>query len=344
MRTLGDGTDVLHWVLSDHLGSTSTTANADGTLHSVIQYTAFGEIRSTQGNTPTKYRYTSQLAQAEPGLDYYVARFYDPLTGHFTQADSIIPGPGKASAFDRYAYVQNNPLNRNDPTGHFAPLVAAGVGALVGFSIDILVQGVPQLAAGNYFNIQINWAEAAGATTAGAIAGGTFGMGTVVIGGYTLEGAKAFIVGGLFGSMGNIAGNISGGIVESSIETGNELLSDENILFASQNKGVFDPCNIGFDAATGFLSGGINASFIQKPVAPSLIGPEYQFGGYKYTSSSLTNKLGNPVNKPNYQIPLPKDVISYKSFTSASDYIHEAAQKWAKREYENNIRRLKKNK
>ncbi len=105
-------------VISDHLGSTSTTANADGMLHSVIQYTAFGEIRSTQGNTPTQYRYTGQLAQAELGLDYYIARFYDPLTGHFTQADTLIPEPGKASAFDRYAYALNNPIRYNDPSGH----------------------------------------------------------------------------------------------------------------------------------------------------------------------------------------------------------------------------------
>jgi hypothetical protein len=47
---------ILQWILPDHLGSTSTTANADGTLNSVIQYTAFGEIRLTQGVTPTKYR------------------------------------------------------------------------------------------------------------------------------------------------------------------------------------------------------------------------------------------------------------------------------------------------
>ncbi len=132
VRTLGDGTDVLHWVLSDHLGSTSTTANADGTLHSVIQYTAFGEIRSTQGTTPTQYRYTGQLAQAELGLDYYIARFYDPLTGHFTQADTLIPEPGKASAFDRYAYSNNKPINYNDPGGHFAwaPILIGIAGAV----------------------------------------------------------------------------------------------------------------------------------------------------------------------------------------------------------------------
>ncbi|NLD26719.1 MAG: RHS repeat-associated core domain-containing protein, partial [Acholeplasmataceae bacterium] len=62
--------------------------------------------------------YKGQLAQAELGLDYYVARYYDPLTGHFIQADSIIPEPGKASAFDRYAYVRNNPIRYNDPSGH----------------------------------------------------------------------------------------------------------------------------------------------------------------------------------------------------------------------------------
>ncbi len=42
----------------------------------------------------------------------------DPLTGHFTQADTLIPEPGKASAFDRYAYVLNNPIRYTDPSGH----------------------------------------------------------------------------------------------------------------------------------------------------------------------------------------------------------------------------------
>jgi RHS repeat-associated protein len=128
VRTFANNTDTLQWILSDHLGSTSTTANpstgsgqaADGTLNSVIQYTAFGEIRLTQGVTQTKYRYTGQLAQAELGLDYYVARWYDPLTGHFTQADTIIPEPGKSSSYDRFAYSNNNPIRYKDPSGHCA--------------------------------------------------------------------------------------------------------------------------------------------------------------------------------------------------------------------------------
>jgi RHS repeat-associated protein len=118
VRTLQNNTDTLQWILSDHLGSASTTANADGSWNSTIQYTAYGEIRLTKGITPTKYRYTGQLAQAEVGLDYYVACWYDPLTGHFTSADTIVSEPGVASAFDRYGYVSNNPIRYNDPSGH----------------------------------------------------------------------------------------------------------------------------------------------------------------------------------------------------------------------------------
>lgn len=118
IRTLTDTADTLTWVLGDHLGSASTTANENGTLNSVIQYTAFGEIRLTQGFTPTKYRYTGQLAQAELGLDFYVSRMYDPLTAHFTTADTIIPEPGKSQSWDRYAYVFFNPIRFTDPSGH----------------------------------------------------------------------------------------------------------------------------------------------------------------------------------------------------------------------------------
>lgn len=48
---------------------------------------------------------------------YYNARWYDPALGRFAQADSIIP-PG-VQGLDRYAYVNNSPMNYVDPSGHF---------------------------------------------------------------------------------------------------------------------------------------------------------------------------------------------------------------------------------
>ena len=56
----------------------------------------------------------------EIGLSYYIARFYDPVIAHFIQADSLVPEAGSTVGYDRYAYVYNNPINLNDPTGNRA--------------------------------------------------------------------------------------------------------------------------------------------------------------------------------------------------------------------------------
>jgi hypothetical protein len=40
------------------------------------------------------------------------------VLGRFAQADTIVPNPTDAKAFDRYAYVYNNPVRYNDPSGH----------------------------------------------------------------------------------------------------------------------------------------------------------------------------------------------------------------------------------
>ena len=98
----------LYYLLSDQLGSTSLTLDAGGQLVSELRYKAFGEIRYAVGNTPTDYRYTGQLQQADIGLYYYGARWYDPALGRFAQADSVVPGG--MQGLDRYAYVNNSPL------------------------------------------------------------------------------------------------------------------------------------------------------------------------------------------------------------------------------------------
>jgi RHS repeat-associated protein len=65
----------------------------------------------------TKYQFTGQFSYASDfGLLYYNARWYDPALSRFTQADSIVPGG--VQGYDRYAYVNNNPVKYTDPSGH----------------------------------------------------------------------------------------------------------------------------------------------------------------------------------------------------------------------------------
>lgn len=95
-------------------------ANATGTLHSQQIYKAWGESRYTSGTLPTRYTYTGQYSYASDfGLVFYGSRFYDPLLSRWASPDSIIPQNQGTQAWDKYAYVNNSPVNYTDPTGHW---------------------------------------------------------------------------------------------------------------------------------------------------------------------------------------------------------------------------------
>ena len=48
-----------------------------------------------------------------------MSRFFDPSLGRFTSPDTIVPTSTQGTqAWDRYAFVNNNPVRYNDPTGH----------------------------------------------------------------------------------------------------------------------------------------------------------------------------------------------------------------------------------
>jgi len=118
----------LRYLFGDHLGSTSLTTSATGTVISGLRYKAWGEVRYASGTTSTKYTYTGQYSYTDDfGLMFYNARWYDPILGRFNQPDSTIPLSQGVQAWDRYAYVNNSPLIYVDPSGHDAvgwPLIA----------------------------------------------------------------------------------------------------------------------------------------------------------------------------------------------------------------------------
>jgi hypothetical protein len=69
------GTSALYFFLGDHLGSTSITTDASGNKIAELRYNAWGEVRYTDGVTPTDYQYTGQRSYtASFGLDFYNAR------------------------------------------------------------------------------------------------------------------------------------------------------------------------------------------------------------------------------------------------------------------------------
>ena len=109
----------LYYLFGDHLGSTSLVVSAaTGEVVAQQRYLPFGSVRWRAGTLPTDRQYTGQRWDADLGLYDYKARYYAPALGRFIQPDTIVPEPGNPQALNRYAYVLNNPLRYNDPSGH----------------------------------------------------------------------------------------------------------------------------------------------------------------------------------------------------------------------------------
>lgn len=62
--------------------------------------------------------FTSYINDDETGLDYAQARMYAKSLGRFTGVDSGVFTPADPQNFNRYIYVQNNPMKFIDPTGN----------------------------------------------------------------------------------------------------------------------------------------------------------------------------------------------------------------------------------
>ncbi len=90
-----------------------------------MNYKAFGGLmRGSTVANDVEHGYGGHRLDAQTGLIYMKARFYDPAIGRFLSPDSVIPGPMNPQALNRYSYVLNNPIANTDPTGH-VPVAAA---------------------------------------------------------------------------------------------------------------------------------------------------------------------------------------------------------------------------
>jgi RHS repeat-associated protein len=119
----------ISYLASDGLGTATVTLSSSGSPTAAQLFAPYGGVRYSSGTMPTPYGFTGQRSDTASGLDYYGARYYDPLAGQFTSGDTMLPGGGlDLLGLSRYAYVGGNPVIRDDPTGHFNQIVGSGGG------------------------------------------------------------------------------------------------------------------------------------------------------------------------------------------------------------------------
>ncbi|HJU38246.1 MAG TPA: RHS repeat-associated core domain-containing protein, partial [Tahibacter sp.] len=112
-----DGTAGRHYIHTDALGSpvrkTTSAGAASATAREDYQPYGWGPAATS---TPG---FTGHVADAETGLIYMQARYYDPYGARFLAVD---PVAANEASFNRYWYANDNPYKNVDPDGRIPVL------------------------------------------------------------------------------------------------------------------------------------------------------------------------------------------------------------------------------
>ncbi len=107
---------------SNHLGSSALELDDRARVISYEEYypygtTAYQAVGQSIAPSAKRYRYTGMERDEESGLNYHSARYYLPWSARWLNTDPI----GIAGGINLYAYVYNNPVKLNDPSGTHPP-------------------------------------------------------------------------------------------------------------------------------------------------------------------------------------------------------------------------------
>jgi RHS repeat-associated protein len=149
---------------NDLAGSPVVATDASGQVLWRESYRPYGErlvnAPAASGNTVW---FTSRRQDAETGLVYMGARYYDPVAGRFVSPDPVGFEEPNLHSFNRYAYANNNPYRYKDPDGRAAETILdvvsfgislemfrrdPSVGNFLGAAVDGIAVAVPFLPGG----------------------------------------------------------------------------------------------------------------------------------------------------------------------------------------------------
>ena len=122
---------------NDITGSPVVATNESGQVVWKETYRPYGERTvNAPAALSNKVWFTSRRQDAETGLVYMGARYYDPVVGRFISKDPVGFEETNLHSFNRYAYANNNPYRYVDPDGRSATL-ALCTGGPVGCAIGL---------------------------------------------------------------------------------------------------------------------------------------------------------------------------------------------------------------
>jgi len=109
---------------NDALGSPIAASDSEGKILWRESYQPYGERQQHEPRANANRRwFTSHVEDADTGLLYMQARYYDPRIGRFMSQDPVGFVESNPMSFNRYAYANNNPYKYVDPDGRAGILI-----------------------------------------------------------------------------------------------------------------------------------------------------------------------------------------------------------------------------
>ena len=176
--------NTMYYYQKDLTGSIIGVYNDFGSIVAKYRYDAWGNhkvydqlnqeisLNTFIGNV-NPFRFKSYYFDRETGLFWLSSRYYSPELCRFISPDSVeYLDPRSINGLNLYAYCNNDPINKYDPSGHFA-ISLTMLGLIIGAAIGATVGGI---AAYNIAKDQgaEGW-ELFGWTMAGIVGGGIVG-------------------------------------------------------------------------------------------------------------------------------------------------------------------------
>ena len=170
--------NTLYYYILNAQGDVIALADQNGNLIAKYSYDPWGKLLSVTPNgwldeqnayylevaEANPLRYRGYYYDAETGFYYLQSRYYDPEIGRFINADSYAStdATGLLST-NMFAYCENDPVNRSDPSGEAFSLITIAVGATVGALVNAAGTALSNVAAGKDWNDGIGLALLSGA-------------------------------------------------------------------------------------------------------------------------------------------------------------------------------------